>query len=112
MNVNKERALEIAVRIAERRAELAALEKQFAVEIGAEPRALVLAPARRGRKPDKAGEVLRIVGESGATPMTPKQIAVAHGNINPKYVQLLVVQLAKAGRLERVGPGQYRTKAA
>jgi hypothetical protein len=104
-----DRILEIAERIKTKRAELKALQVELVAAAGGSQGA-PSAP-RRGRPGGKADQVLELLREDGGA-LTPKQISERLPGIRQKYAQIIVVALAKSGKIERVpGPGgQYRAK--
>jgi predicted transcriptional regulator of viral defense system len=108
--MDKERALEVAVKIAEKRAELRTLEQQFDAALGVKAQ-LVAVPEEK--MSEKAERVLGVFEASPTKTITPIEIAKQLGDVDRKYVQVLVARLEKIGRVERVpgsGRGQYRLR--
>ncbi len=112
--IDTEKLLEIAVQVTQKRAELAALEKLFAIEAGNQPRMALASPPKspRGRKPQQVERVYRVLAGNAGKAMTPKEITSSLTGIKLKYVQHVVAQLASEGRIDKLGLGQYRAKSS
>lgn len=110
-----EMALEIAIQIAEKRAELKLLEQKFRAFVDGGLRLAPRVEADGDRPQGKLGRVLGVLEANPGRVLTPFEVtSQLGGDLDRKYVQVLMASLVELGHIEKLpmGRGQYRLKTA